>query len=60
MRHVDRAAWQAGFDAGQASRPRICPYIGDSVRALSWEIGYAEGRMCRAWTRANRPGVWGR
>lgn len=60
MRPVDKAAWRVGFDAGQAGLPRVCPFLGDSVRALSWSIGYTEGRSCRSWTRAKRPGVWGR
>ncbi|MGA4124520.1 ribosome modulation factor [Ralstonia nicotianae] len=59
MQRVDKVAWRAGFDAGQAGQPRVCPYFGDSVRALSWAMGYAEGRSCRVWTRASRPGVWG-
>lgn len=60
MQRVDRVAWQAGFDAGQAGAPRVCPYPGDSVRALSWSMGYSEGRACRVWSCAARPGVWGR
>ncbi|WP_456291294.1 ribosome modulation factor [Ralstonia mannitolilytica] len=53
-------AWRAGFDAGVAGLPRVCPYSSDSVLALSWSMGYSEGSACRAWRRRTRPGVWGR
>jgi len=59
MQRVDKAAWGAGFDAGRYGLPRVCPYSGDSVRALSWSMGYAEGVAFKAWKRC-RPGVWGR
>lgn len=60
MQRVDKMAWRAGFDAGVAGLPRVCPYSSDSVLALSWSMGYSEGSACRAWRRRTRPGVWGR
>jgi hypothetical protein len=62
MQRVNKAAWAQGYDAGWRGEVRNCPFLVDGVLALSWQIGYVEGRQCRSWRRHRDqvPGVWGR
>lgn len=51
MRPTERA-FIRGFDAGQASAPRVAPHPPASAEARAWLAGYDEGRTCRVWARS--------
>jgi ribosome modulation factor len=45
---LDAAAWQKGFDTGDAGQPvSECPYANDSIEAWSWSSGFVEGKAAR-------------